>query len=171
MKTLLKIVLALGLAASVSACAQTKTFQPNEPVKAQKILFEDGDFAEIGSAEQGAHAQSVWRVTDVQTGLAQTNVTTTDSMNARILPGVLTAATGGLIQAATALTLDHKKAKRCEAGGCGTTPSTVVQIGAPTAVANSASDSLSETNSQVAVNGSGACTGTMANPCPMPGTD
>ena len=144
----------LAVSLVLAGCSGTKT-----------LNFDDGDKFEVVVAEVGGQSMGTWRMTDVQTGEVRTgNPTVMESIAARTIPGVATAVTGGLIQGVIALELDGRQSARCESNGCGTTgPSTVVQIGAPTATAVSGSESTSGSTNTIALNTCGMPQGTM---CP-----
>lgn len=150
-----KIAGVLLAASSLAACSGT-----------QVVQMSDGSRLEVASAGKGATEVAAWKFHDARTGKEAVGVRETDSMAARVVPGVAAAATGGLINMATAVKVQDMKKGQCGDGGCGSgsVAQVVLQAGAVTAgavaEANSASGSTSQTASACG-DPNGVCLGTM----------
>lgn len=138
MKRNLRIAVGLIAATALSACGGVDS-----------VTMSDGSRLEVASAGKGATEVAAWKFTDAKTGKEAAGVRETDSMAARIVPGLAQTVAGNTIQGAFGLAIEKERRKGCKNCGSGGGDNiTVFQPGSVTASAGASADSTSDAVSQ-----------------------
>ena len=133
MKPFVKITAAIVLLGMLGACSDTTA------------TFTDGSTLEMRAVTDKATEYAVAKYTDAKTGKTAVDISRTDSMQARVVPGAVATATGATINAAAGIIIANKNNDKCKHGGCGS-GSSVQILNNPVATAGANSGSTSNAN-------------------------